>query len=54
MTNPTIVSSVKMEDGWNFSISGLKMMVESSLEKSNNKLEKDFDLLIKRKSDIFR
>ena len=33
MTNPTIVSPVKMEYGWNFSISGLKMMVKSSLEK---------------------
>ena len=32
MTNPTIVSPVKMEYGWNFSISGLKMMVKSSLE----------------------
>ena len=27
MTNPTNVSLVKMEYGWNFSISGLKMMV---------------------------
>ena len=33
MTNPTIVSLVKMEYGWNFSISGLKMMVKSGLEK---------------------
>ena len=33
MTNPTIVSPVKMEYGWNFSISGLKMMVKSGLEK---------------------
>ena len=33
MTNPTIVSPVKMEYVWNFSISGLKMMVKSGLEK---------------------
>ena len=33
MTNVTIVSLVKMEYGWNFSISGLKMLVESGLEK---------------------
>ena len=33
LTNPTIVSLVKMEYGWNFSISGLKMMVKSGLEK---------------------
>ena len=33
MTNPTIVSPVKMENGWNFSISGLKMMVKSGQEK---------------------
>ena len=33
MTNPTIVYPVKMEYGWNFSISGLKMMVKSGLEK---------------------
>ena len=33
MTNPTIVSPVKMEYGWSFSISGLKMMVKSGLEK---------------------
>ena len=33
MTIPTIVSPVKMEYGWNFSISGLKMMVKSGLEK---------------------
>ena len=33
MTNPTIVSPVKMEYEWNFSISGLKMMVKSGLEK---------------------
>ena len=33
MTNTTIVSPVKMEYGWNFSISGLKMMVKSGLEK---------------------
>ena len=32
MTNPTIVSPVKMEYGWNFSISNLKMMVKSGLE----------------------
>ena len=32
MTNPTIVYPVKMEYGWNFSISGLKMMVKSGLE----------------------
>ena len=33
MTNSTIVSRVKMEYGWNFSISGLKMMMKSGLEK---------------------
>ena len=33
MTNPTIIFLVKMEYGWNFSISGLKMMVKSGLEK---------------------
>ena len=33
MTNPSNVSPVKMEYGWNFSISGLKMMVKSCLEK---------------------
>ena len=33
VTNPTIVCPVKMEYGWNFSISGLKMMVKSSLRK---------------------
>ena len=33
MTNPTIVSPVKMEYGWNFSISGQKMMVKSGIEK---------------------
>ena len=33
MTNPTIVYLVKMEYGWNFSISGLKMMVKGGLEK---------------------
>ena len=33
MTNPTIVSPVKMEYGWSFSISGLKTMVKSGLEK---------------------
>ena len=33
MTNLTIVYPVKMEYGWNFSISGLKMMVKSGLEK---------------------
>ena len=32
MTIPTIVSPVKMEYGWNFSISGLQMMVKSGLE----------------------
>jgi hypothetical protein len=32
MTNPTIVCLVKMEYRWNFSISGLKMMVKSGLE----------------------
>ena len=32
MTNPTIVSPVKMEYGGNFSISGLNMMVKSGLE----------------------
>ena len=33
MTNPTILSPVKIEYVWNFSISGLKMMVKSGLEK---------------------
>ena len=33
MTNPTIVCPVKMEYGWNFSISGLNMMMKSGLEK---------------------
>ena len=33
MTNPTIVYPVKIEYGWNVSISGLKMMVKSGLEK---------------------
>ena len=33
MTNLTIASLVKMEHGWNFSISGLKIMVKSGLEK---------------------
>ena len=33
VTNPTIVYPVKMEYGWNFSISGLKMMVKSGLQK---------------------
>ena len=33
MINSTIVSPVKMKYGRNFSISGLKMMVKSGLEK---------------------
>ena len=33
LTNPIIVSPVKMEYWWNFSISGLKMMVKSCLER---------------------
>ena len=33
MTNPTIEAQVKMEQGRNFSISGLKMTVKSGLEK---------------------
>ena len=33
MTNSIIVCTVKMEYGWNFSISGLKMMLKSGLEK---------------------
>ena len=33
MTNSTLVSLVKMEYGWNFSISGLKMMMKSGLGK---------------------
>ena len=32
MTNSTLVSPVKMEYGWNFSISGIKMMVKSGLK----------------------
>ena len=33
MTNSTLVSPVKMKYGWNFSISGLKMMMKSGLRK---------------------
>ena len=33
MTNSTLVSPVKMEYGWNFSISGLKVMMKSGLGK---------------------
>ena len=33
MTNSTLVSPVKMEYGWNFSISGLKLMMKSGLGK---------------------
>ena len=33
MTKSTLVSPVKMECGWNFSISGLKMMMKSVLGK---------------------
>ena len=33
MTNSTLVSPVKLEYGWNFSISGLKMMMKSGLGK---------------------
>ena len=33
MTNQTIVYPNKMEYEWNFSISGLKMMVKSGLQK---------------------
>ena len=33
MTNSTLVSPVRMEYGWNFSISGLKMMKKSGLGK---------------------
>ena len=33
MTNSTLVSPVKMEYGWNFSISGLKIMMKSGLGK---------------------
>ena len=33
MTNPTNVSPVKMEYGWNFNISNLKMMMKSGLGK---------------------
>ena len=33
MTNSTLVSPVKMEYGWDFSISGLKMMMKSVLGK---------------------
>ena len=32
MTNPTIIYPVKMEYGWNFSISGLKKMAKSDRE----------------------
>ena len=34
MTNSTLVSPVKMEYEWNFSISGLKMMMKSGLGKT--------------------
>ena len=37
MTNPTIVYPVKMEYGWKFNISGLKMMVKRGLEKNIKK-----------------
>ena len=33
MTNSTLVCPIKMEYGWNFSISGLKMMMKSGLGK---------------------
>ena len=33
MTNPTSVYPVKIEYGWNFCISGLKMMMKSGLRK---------------------
>ena len=33
MINPTIVYPVKMEYGWNFGISDLKLMMKSGLEK---------------------
>ena len=33
MTNPTIVYLIKMEYGWDFSISGLKIIVKIGLEK---------------------
>jgi hypothetical protein len=33
MTNSTLVSPAKMEYGWNFSISGLKMIMKSGLGK---------------------
>ena len=33
MTNSTLLSPVKMEYGWSFSISGLKMMMKSGLGK---------------------
>ena len=33
MANSTLVSPVKMKYGWSFSISGLKMMMKSGLEK---------------------
>ena len=33
MTNSTLVSPVKMEYGWNFSISGLKTLMKSGLGK---------------------
>ena len=56
MTNPTIVYPVKMEYGWNFRISGLKMMVKSGLEKIfwNSSMCKPFSIkwiyLIERRS----
>ena len=33
MKNPAFVYQVKMDYGWNFSISGLKMMVQIGIEK---------------------
>ena len=56
MTNPTTVYPFKMEYGQKFSISGLKMMVKSGLEKhfQNSSMCKPFSIkwiyLIERRS----
>ena len=49
MINPVIVYPVKMEYGWNFTITGLKMMLNTGLEKISLKFfhaQAIFDLLI--------
>jgi hypothetical protein len=46
LTNSTIESPVKMEYGWNFSISGLKMMVKSGFKKyfGNSSMRSSFSI----------